>query len=195
MSTNDKIAEFVHFGKTIRASRKSKRMTLEELARESGVSKSVLSQVERGATNPTLSTLWNIATALSMDPAELFEGDKGVRSKRGGGADLISIAQNPVIENSTCKYHLVILNEPQFAGVTELYHLTLKPGGNLKSNPHARGAREQVTILKGSVEVVCGGEKMRVLTGQTVRYAADVSHSISTIGKKTSEVLLFVTFV
>ena len=192
MSTNDKIAELVHFGKTIRASRKSKRITLEELARESGVSKSVLSQ--RGATNPTLSTLWNIAKALSMDPAELFEGDRGIRSRMAGGADLISVAQNPVIENSKCKYHLVILNEPQFAGITELYHLTLKPGGILESNPHERGAKEQVTVLKGNIEVRCGDEKMRLATGQTVRYAADIAHSISAAGKKASEVLLFVTF-
>ncbi len=190
----DSAAELADLGKKVRKARQDRRITLEGLAHQSGVSKSVLSQVERGVTNPTLSTLWNIAGALSLDPLELFGG-----SRRPGGRGSQRMSQilpvdDPIIENDHFKYRLVILNRPELAGVSELYRLILKPGGALISNPHERGALEQMTILKGEVQVQCGDDKMRVAAGRTVRYAGDQPHAISNAGRQNADVLLFVAF-
>ncbi len=194
MNAQDSANDLVRLGKKIRDARKDKRITLEMLASSSGVSKSVLSQVERGVTNPTLSTLWNIARALSLDPLELFGGAGGPRDGAGADGALIAEINDPVIESAEWKYRLVILNPPEQAGRCELYRLQLKRGGVLKSNPHEHGAVEQVTVIEGEVDVRCGDDTQRVGPGRSVRYPGDRPHSIAAAGRGEANVILFVTF-
>jgi transcriptional regulator with XRE-family HTH domain len=195
MSGKDAGADLVSLGKRIRGARLERSMTLENLAKTAGVSKSVLSQVERGTTNPTLSTLWNVAKALALDPLELFGGDGPALQGEDGRESLISLVDSPVIDNQAAKYRLVILNAPELAGVSELYRLVLRSGGVLDSKPHERGAVEQLTVLSGEVEVRCGSDRLRLQPGRTARYAADVAHAIAAVGKRNAEALLFVNFV
>ena len=190
----DQLSELQKVGERVRKARHALRMTLETLASKSGVSKSVLSQVERGTTNPTLSTLWNIATALSLDPQRLFSGGDVTSEGQSTEDSLIQSLGLPVIEHQRAKYRLVILNGPELAGDSEFYHLILQPGGVLESDPHEHGALEQLTILKGQVEIVCGGETRRVRAPETVIYPGDQPHKISSWGKGVSESLLFVKF-
>lgn len=190
----DSTADLVDLGKKVRKARQDRRVTLEELARDSGVSKSVLSQVERGVTNPTLSTLWNIARALSLDPLALFGGDRRSRHAEGGAISTIDPVDDPVIENDESKYRLVILNRPETAGKSELYRLELRDGGALISNPHEHGAVEQITVLRGQVDVRCGDDKIRLKAGKTARYAGDLPHAIHAAGRQGADVILFVTF-
>ena len=181
------------FGQQIRDARKRAVMTLDALAIASGVSRSVLSEIERGRTNPTLATLWNIAQALDLDPAELLSASNFGATDEGT-AELIAQAATPVIENAKAGYRLVILNDPKLVGKTELYRLHLNPGGVLDSRPHEKGAREQLTVLSGAVELHCGAQTMSIGAGDTARYAADVNHRISAAKGKAADVLLFVKF-
>jgi XRE family transcriptional regulator, regulator of sulfur utilization len=194
MNVQESASDLARLGKKIRDSRKGKHITLEMLATDSGVSKSVLSQVERGVTNPTLSTLWNIARALSLDPLELFGSANGPRDDDEEDTALIAEINAPVIESKEWKYRLIILNPPEMAGKCELYRLLLRAGGVLKSNPHENGAMEQVTVIEGEVEIRCGEDTMRIGTGQSARYPGNRSHAISAVGRKEANVLLFVTF-
>lgn len=194
MSGKQAGADLLSLGKRIRGARLERQMTLEDLAKAAGLSKSVLSQVERGTTNPTLATLWNVAKALALDPLELFGGDGGALKAAAGSESQIALVDSPVIDNAAAKYRLVILNEPALAGVSELYRLVLRPGGVLDSKPHERGAVEQLTVLSGEVEVRCGGDRLRLQAGRTARYAADVAHAIAAVGKRNAEALLFVRF-
>lgn len=194
MNVQDSAGDLVRLGKKIRDARKGKHITLEALAIDSGVSKSVLSQVERGVTNPTLSTLWNIARALSLNPLELFDSANTPRDSEDDDGTLIVEVNDPVIESKECKYRLVIHNPPEMAGKCELYRLLLQAGGVLKSNPHETGAVEQVTVIEGEVEVRCGEDSFRIGAGRSVRYPGNRPHSISAVGRKEASVLLFVTF-
>lgn len=194
MSVQDSASDLVRLGKKIRDARKGKHITLEKLAASSGVSKSVLSQVERGVTNPTLSTLWNIARALSLDPLELFGSAGNASSNAREGVALITEINAPVIESKEWKYRLIILNPPEMAGSCELYRLLLRAGGALNSDPHEAGAMEQLTVIEGEVDVRCGDDRMRVGAGRSVCYPGDRPHSISAAGRKQANVLLFVTF-
>jgi len=194
VSGKESSADLAGLGRRIRAARAERKMTLEDLAQAAGVSKSVLSQIERGATNPTLATLWNVAKALGLDPMALFGGDGQALQASGGTESHIALVDSPVIDNEAAGYRLVILTEPELAGVSELYRLILKPGGVLESRPHGRGAVEQLTVLGGEVEVQSGGDRLRLSAGRTARYAADVAHAIAASGKNGAEALLFVRF-
>lgn len=181
------------FGERIRRTRKGRAMTLEALATASGVSKSVLSEIERGRTNPTLATLWNIGEALGLDPRELLGGNDG-ETTAAGRRERIETAATPVIESPAGRHRLVILSDPRLVGRAELYRLELAAGGCLDSQPHEHGAVEQVTVISGKVEVRSGDAVDSVAAGSTVRYPADMPHRITALGSKGADVLLFVTF-
>src|SRR5690349_24172953 len=53
-------------GKTIQRLRKAYNLSLSELAEQSGVAKSIISQIERNETNPTLATIWRLSQALDV---------------------------------------------------------------------------------------------------------------------------------
>ena len=69
-------------GPRIQAIRKKQHLSLEELSARSGVSKSMLSQIERGEANPTFATLWNLTRALDLEFSDLI----GMRAQSGPGA-------------------------------------------------------------------------------------------------------------
>ena len=161
-------------GPRIQAIRKRQRLSLDELARKSGVSKSMLSQVERGEANPTFATLWNLTRALEMKFSELVEARAGTGA---AAIDVTSGGNTPEIKTEDGRCVLRILSPPGAAGSMEWYEL--QHGANpeaLISKPHARGAVEHLTVIKGSLQVVSGEKRERGWPPvSTARYAADVS--------------------
>ena len=67
-------------GREIQRLRLLNNITLDELARKSGVSKSILSQIERDLSNPTLATIWRITKALESSLDDVFFSNEGVSS-------------------------------------------------------------------------------------------------------------------
>jgi quercetin dioxygenase-like cupin family protein len=57
-------------------------------------------------------------------------------------------------------------------------------GGELDSRPHARGAREHLTVIEGQLDVTSGDTISRLAAGDTARYAADVPHRIAAVDGK-----------
>ena len=64
-------------GKTIQRLRKAYNMSLGELSEQSGVAKSIISQIERNETNPTLSTVFRLSRALETSIDEVLKADSG----------------------------------------------------------------------------------------------------------------------
>ncbi len=191
---NNSAGNLAELGASVRKARRDRQVTLEELAKLSGVSKSVLSQLERGTTNPTVSTLWSVAGALGLDPSNLFGAGATTTASGGRLANPITKVEDPLIQNADKGYRLIILSQPELVSMSELYRLELDPGGALVSEPHKRGTMEQVTVLKGEVEIQCGSSTLVLKKGETARYAGDMSHSISAPSRKSAEVILFLTF-
>lgn len=162
-------------GPFIQQLRKRMGLTLDALANHSGVSRSMLSQIERGQANPTLATVWALASALDIDVSELIGGGGGDQRIR---IEIASPSFTPEIRTSDGLCVLRILSPADRADSLEWYEIRFAPGGALVSAPHARGMREHLTVLEGEVTVVSGGERERVATGATARYPADVRHEI-----------------
>ena len=161
----------------LKNARKSQGLSLEAISNLSGVSRSMVSQIERGESSPTIATLWNLTRALNVDFAGLLEhGTKGDR------IDVLKANEVPTIDNMGHGCCISILSPPEEAGGHEVYDISFMPEGSLKSQPHARGAVEHLTVLRGRVQVTSGGATTEVLQGDTARYAADVPHEIAALG-------------
>ena len=175
-------------GATLQRLRLARGLTLEDLSRIAGVSKSMLSQIEREKANPTIAITWRLANALGVQIGELLSSE--VRT-----VDLIRVVdahEIPTLPGSHAGYSLRILGPMDLAGKYEWYELTLQPGGELASQAHDPGTTEHLTVVTGTVELEVGAEKRKIKHGATARYPADQSHAIRNAGKTEAKALLVV---
>ncbi|MDJ1159344.1 XRE family transcriptional regulator [Chelatococcus sp. SYSU_G07232] len=178
-------------GPVIQQHRKARGLTLEQLAQHSGVSKSMLSQIERGQANPTFAVLWSLTRALRIDFARLVDNGS---SHEAAQIERVGLTGIPEIRTPDGLGRLRILSPPQLAGATEWYELHLEPGGVIDSAAHAPGAAEHLTALDGPLAVTSGSATARIEAGETARYPADVPHRIENPAQAPARGLLVVLF-
>ena len=158
----------------LKEARRKQGLSLDAVANLSGVSRSMVSQIERGNSSPTIATLWNLTRALQVDFAGLLDADNE--------ADKIQILRAtdvPTIENIGQGCRIRILSPPEEAGNHEVYELHFDAGGALVSPPHTRGAREYLIGTSGHLTVTSGTATEQIGPGDTARYNADIPHSIT----------------
>jgi transcriptional regulator with XRE-family HTH domain len=175
-------------GAALAALREQRGLSLDEVSRQAGVSKSMLSQIERGQANPTVAVVWRLATALGVPLGELLGDGKPA-------APLLATVPahaTPLLASPDGKCELRILGPIDLAGRFEWYQLSVQPGGTLDSRAHEPGSREHLTVHTGTLEVHAGAEGARLRAGETARYAVDVPHRIHNPGKTAAQALLVV---
>jgi transcriptional regulator with XRE-family HTH domain len=179
-------------GTRLQALRKAQDLSLDDLSRRSGVSKSMLSEVERNRSNPTIAVLWRLASALGISLTD-FLAEKASENSPPA-LTLVAAQATPVIRSNDGKCELRILGPIALAGKLEWYELTIEPGGELASDAHEEGAKEHLSVQNGSLLVQVGGNGQQVRRGETARYVADVQHSISNTGKTAAKAILVVEY-
>ncbi|THH35358.1 XRE family transcriptional regulator [Aliishimia ponticola] len=158
----------------LKDARREMGLSLDAVAKLSGVSRSMVSQIERGESSPTISTLWNLTRALQVDFAGLLDEETV-----GPKIDVLTRAAAPKIENRGSGCTIRILSPAEEAGRHEIYELEFTAGGALRSQPHKRGASEHLTVIDGHLTVTSGGVERQIGPGDTARYPADLPHSIT----------------
>lgn len=175
-------------GATLQRLRLQRDLTLEDLSRTAGVSKSMLSQIEREKANPTIAVAWRLANALGVGIAELLStAPKEVEPIR-----VLESHETPTLPGAHAGYVLRILGPMELAGKFEWYELTLAPGGALVSNPHDPGTMEHLTLLHGAIDIEVSGAQKKLKTGGTARYQADKIHALRNSGKTEAKALMVV---
>lgn len=175
-------------GAVIARLRQQHRLSLDDLSREAGVSKSMLSQIERNQANPTVALVWRLANALRVPMSELLASEAAAPAS----IEHVAAHATPMLATQDQRCALRILSPLDLAGRFEWYELTLQPGGVLDSQPHESGSREHLTVLAGQVEVQSAAAVQRLKSGETARYAVDVPHAIRQVGKAAASALLVV---
>jgi transcriptional regulator with XRE-family HTH domain len=177
-------------GEQIQRLRNERKLTLDDLSRAAGVSKSMLSEIERDKANPTIAVAWRLTNALGISLDQLFAQQKEVDTIRIVGPHDI-----PTLNGADGAYQLRVWGPIDLAGKFEWYELTLTPGGSLVSNAHEPGTREHLTVLQGSIEIDAAGTSKRVKIAETARYSADEPHAIRNVGRGEAKALLVVVHV
>ncbi len=179
-------------GPVIQRERKGRRLTLEQLAAMSGVSKSMLSQIERGQANPTFAVLWSLTRALKIGFADLLDGE--VIPMNDDTIELVTAAHTPEISSADGSCRLRILSPPRLAGQVEWYGVEIAPSGVLDSAPHAPGTSESFTAFTPGFEVTSGSSTRTLAAGETARYPADVPHRIANTAPEPAKGLMVVLY-
>ena len=165
--------------KNIKRLREEHKLSMDELVRLSGVSKSMLAQIERGDGNPTISTLWKISNGMKV-PFDALT----VRPK--SPYEIVKTAEiQPLLEDGgkVRNYSLFPDNENRRFAV---YYLELEEGSYWESEPHLRGTTEFITIFTGKIEILADGQSFIVEKGESIRFRADTIHSYKNIGNETA---------
>jgi XRE family transcriptional regulator, regulator of sulfur utilization len=165
--------------KNIKRLREENKLSMDELVRLSGVSKSMLAQIERGDGNPTISTLWKISNGMKV-PFDALT----VRPK--SPYEIVKTAEiQPLLEDGgkVRNYSLFPDNENRRFAV---YYLELEEGSYWESEPHLRGTTEFITIFTGKIEILADGQSFIVEKGESIRFRADTIHSYKNIGNETA---------
>ena len=156
----------------LRALRSNLGWSLDVASKNSGVSKAMLGQIERGESSPTIATLWRIATGFGVPLSELIEPtlqlpENGLLLRKAA-----SIRQQPGPDG--------MLVAPLFpfepALGFEVFELTLLAAYERRSEPHERGTIEHIIVVRGSVDVLVDGQWLALNEGEAVRFAADRPH-------------------
>ncbi len=173
----------------VRELRTERGWSLEDLAARCGVSRSMLSQIERGRANPTLAVALRIAHAF-----ELSLGDLVAATTPAPAIEVIR-ANDPTFHyRSDPDCRVRTLSPLHLEKDVEFYEVRLRAGGELRSAPHFQGTREFLTVEKGRVRVESAERKVELTSGDSASYRADVAHAVLNAGRGQAVVFLVVTY-
>jgi transcriptional regulator with XRE-family HTH domain len=157
-------------GRRIHAERVRREQSLADLAARAGVSRSMVSAVERGEKAPTVLVLDRIATGLGTSIARLL-GDP-----RGDRVVLLRKVEQDVARDPSGWERRIL--SPVLAGIEfELMRTTI-PGGVDAGvfTPHAAGSREYLAVEKGTLQLTLDGAAYVLRAGDSIYYAGDCLH-------------------
>jgi transcriptional regulator with XRE-family HTH domain len=166
-------------GVAVQRLRKSYGLSLADLSTGSGVAKSIISQIERNETNPTLATIWRLAHALDVSIVSMLQGGED-----GPFIEHLRPGTTPIFVSDDGLCRLAVIGWLKTVDWLQWYDFQADPGGVLESAAHARGSIECLSALEGELEVDVGGAIEVVGAGETLRYRCDRPHRIRNLGQR-----------
>ncbi len=160
-------------GERVSQFRQLQSLTLEQLAAASGVSRSMLSQIERGRANPTLAVTQRIAQTFGISIGELVDDPEA-----GNRVDVVRGDDPATLFRADGECELRTLSPLQLEKNIEFYAVILQPGAALTSEAHFEGTREMFTVAEGSATIRAGSTQIALRRGDTGHYRADIPHAI-----------------
>lgn len=161
-------------GGRLRAARSARGLSVGTLASRAGIGKGSLSEIENGARNPTLSTLYALANTLDLPLAELLADRPGAEVASPG-------ITARLLENST-----------DDDGTVEVYALRLTPGRVHTSAAHGPGVVEHLLVTRGAARAGRAGAETDLTTGASTAWTSDVEHTYRALGERPADAVLVV---
>ncbi|WP_225773606.1 helix-turn-helix domain-containing protein [Inquilinus sp. Marseille-Q2685] len=161
------------FGDRVRTLREQKTLTLEQLSRLSGVSRAMLSKIERGEKSPTIGVAKQIAHALGASFSSLV-GDEAPTRRAFA---LVTKDQRQVFRDPETGFERSLLS-PNMPGMTVevvLHHLPANTSTG-RSPPHPSGTGKHVVVSRGHVVVATPDDETVLNEGDCLYFEADVEH-------------------
>ena len=168
-------------GQEIQRLRLERKFTLDKLATKSGVSKSILSQIERDRSNPTLATIWRITKALES-PLENVLSQNEVKYR----FEKLSSNATPEVTSEDKGFRLRILGTLKTVSTVQWYEFHAQPGAELVSESHGKRSMESITLCSGNLTITIEDEIQEICAGETLRYTTDIPHILKNEGNKDS---------
>lgn len=153
----------------MKTERAARNMSLDDLARASGVSRAALSQIETLKSNPSIGVLWKIAVGLGLTFAELLD------EQRNDGA-VLRRGETQVLKSPDGRFESRPLSPAGVTPFVEVYELRLSARARYAAEAHAPGTREILVVLSGLLRLTVGPSVFDLEPGDSVAFVADQPH-------------------
>ena len=175
-------------GANLRRLRVKRGLSLERMAKASGVSRAMLGQIELGHSTPTINVVWKIARALDVSFATL------ITERTATSTTLVLRDRAKLLtsqDGSFTSRALFPFDQPRN---TEFYELTLAASSIEEADPHPAGTTENLVVTSGALELTVGPNKHRLGPGDAIFFEADVTHSYRNPGSTVLTMYLVMSY-
>jgi len=171
----------------LRCHRESRGLSLDQLAAMTGVSKSMLRQIETGKSSPTIATIWKIANGLKLSFSALL-------CRKTVEAEVKSLtAEKPLTaEAGHYRIYPLIPFDPQQS--FETYYLEIDPGTVFLGEPHQGTVYEYLFVQKGELQLTIEGNEYRISQGEFLRFLASSPHEYRCLGEEMAAAIMQVSY-
>ncbi len=165
-------------GGRVRELRRGRGLTLEDLAEQSGVSRAMISKLERGEKNPTLVVAAKLAEGLGVTLSRLA----GTEERRE--IFVVPRERRMVMRDPETGFERQLLS-PNFVGRGVEFIRNKIPEGSTSGEfpPHRSGVEEHIVVERGSLRAILGSEEYLLREGDALYFEADVRHRFDNAGK------------
>ncbi|MEM7112138.1 MAG: XRE family transcriptional regulator [Chloroflexota bacterium] len=168
--------------------RKQQSLSLDKLADLSGVSKSMLRQIEKGQSSPTIATLWKIANGLKIPVTTLL------REEESDIVEQSFFDGTPILGGSEgFNLHSMIPFDPKRS--FEIYHIEIAPGAYLDSDAHNGTPEEYLFVTSGQITVQVDGKQYTVNTENYLRFRANQPHRYENRGTEIAKAINLIAYL
>lgn len=167
----------------LRREREGLGISVSELARRAGVSKATVSQLEGGAGNPSVETLWALGVALGVPFADLVE-------ERTSAPRLVRAGAHTGVPSAAAPYVATLLSACPPGARRDVYIIQAEPGEPRRSLPHHPGTIEHVVLISGAARLGPAESTEVLHPGDYLSYPGDAPHVFEALEAGTSAVLL-----
>lgn len=173
-------------GQTIRKLRQERKLSLHSLAGEAEMSVSMLSQIERGISSPSLKSLTKIRLALGVPISSLFESTTAASNPLA--RYVRAEADRPILDLGP-NYLVKHLLSPSTAKDLQFMILTLPPGGGSGDMPYSSPGEKGGLMLEGTLRLFIGDDVIDVEAGDSFQFDSSIPHHFKNVANATTRVL------
>lgn len=153
-----------------------KKMSLDDVSELTGVSKSMLGQIERGDSNPTISTISKIISGLRITIDDLISTPVNVTYI----VNREKLKPVKAIDGQYTVYNYFSYDKTR---EFEIYGITIQPDGIYQSCSHGEHTAEYIIVTSGTLTLKIGDEFYEIKEGDAFRFDSDKEHRYINNGK------------
>jgi XRE family transcriptional regulator, regulator of sulfur utilization len=159
----------------LKEAREKRGLSLDQLSELTGVSKSMLRQIEMGKSSPTISTIWKIANGLHLSFTALLRKPE-IR------AEVKSFKTGSILtaEEGKCRLYPLVPFDPHQS--FETYYFEIDPGTVYSGEPHQGQIYEYVFVTRGILEITIEDKSFTIHENEFLKFEANYQHKYRCIG-------------
>ncbi|MBL7716109.1 MAG: helix-turn-helix domain-containing protein [Bdellovibrionales bacterium] len=165
--------------KNLRAIRRSRNLSQEQVGKMAGLPKSTINHIESGASSPSVDAVEKIALGLSISLEELM-------SEPDRKFEIRSAAEMPVIKSVPGLGRIIRVVPDPFEGI-DLYFGEISGSGAMPGAVQRHGGRKLIFCVSGKLAVHLDGNKYLIEKNSSCLFRGDEAHSLSKVGPGTAQ--------
>lgn len=167
-------------GKNLKKIREKRKLSLEKVSELTGISKSMLGQIERGESNPSITTVCKLANGLKVQVTSFIVEEQ---------PSIVVVDKKKIkpLTGDEGKYRLYSVFPYEETRNFELFYMEVEIGEFMNCEPHLPDTYEFITVFSGELKVIVGEEEFLLKKGDSISFIADKIHSYHNIGAELVE--------